>query len=60
MFKVILVTYVLKGRGKTTGVRQHRYRLLGILSYACVCHKSKMAAINRKWIGSYVYLSSYT
>jgi len=36
----------------------NRYRQLGKLSYACICHESKMAAINRKWIGNYVYLSS--
>ena len=35
-------------------------RLVGILSEVRVCRKSKMAAINRKWIGNNVYLSSYT
>jgi len=35
-------------------------RLLGMLSYVRVCHKAKMATINRKWIGNYVYLSSYS
>jgi len=33
-------------------------RLLGILYYVWACRKSKMAAINWKWIGNYIYLSS--
>jgi len=35
-----------------------RYRLLGILSYVWVYRQSKMAAINWKYIGHYVYLRS--
>jgi len=42
----------------------NRYKLLEILSYIWVCRKSKMVAINRKWIGYYisplVYMIGYS
>jgi len=38
----------------------NRYKQLGMLSYVRVCRKAKMSAINLKYIGFYVYLSSYT